>query len=148
MCDVKNVKTRFGLGVGKCGIGVGRPQKVGKCQRILHCIKFQNFHFFARTLCQNALRQRLRTGFVLHPTGPASERPYAFKGGPLNFGPRPPLGGPPPKFFPKFPKNLRGGGQFFECAIRGPQGQLGIKFRQLYLGPLSQKKIRNFAEFR
>ena len=47
--------------------------------------KFQNFHFFARPLCQNALRQRLRTGFILHPTGPASERPCAFEGGPLNF---------------------------------------------------------------
>ena len=29
--------------------------------------KFQNFHFFAWPLSQNALRQRLRTGFVLHP---------------------------------------------------------------------------------
>jgi len=63
--------------------------------------KFQNFHFFARPLCQNALRQRLRSGFILHPTGPASERPYAFEGGPLNFGPRPPWAANPQKSFPQ-----------------------------------------------
>jgi len=82
--------------------------------------KFQNFHFFARPLCQNALRQRLRTSFILHPTAPASERLYAFEGGPLNFGLRPPWAAHPKKVFPKFFKNLREGGQFFECVIRGP----------------------------
>jgi len=60
------------------------------------CIKFQNFHFFAQPLCQKALRQRLRTGFILQRTGP------------LKFWPQAPLGDPPPKiFFPNFPKILR-----------------------------------------
>jgi len=61
--------------------------------------KFQNFHFFARPLCLNDLRQQLRTGFILHPTGPASERPYAFEGRPLNFGPRPFWAAQPQKSF-------------------------------------------------
>ena len=62
--------------------------------------KFQNFHLFARPLCPNALRQRLRTDFILHPTRPASERPYAFEGDPLNFGLRPPWAVHPQKSFP------------------------------------------------
>jgi len=100
--------------------------------------KFQNFHFFARPLCQNASRQRLRTDFILHPTGPASQRPYAFEGGPLNFGP--PRRFTPKKFFPNFPKIIGAAVSFSSALHEDPQGPSGIKFRQLYLGLLPRKK--------
>ena len=104
--------------------------------------KFQNFHFFERPLCPNALRQRFRTDFILHPTGLASERPYQFKGSPLNFGP---LGSPPPKkFFQNFSKILEVGASFSSALYGDPQGLSGIKFRQLYLSLLPQKKILKF----
>ena len=107
--------------------------------------KFQNFHFFARPLCQKALRQRLRAGFILHPTGPASERPYAFEGGPLYFGPRPPWAAHPQKSFPQISKKILGDGASFLSALHGdPQGTSGIKFWQLYLGPFWQEKIPKF----
>ena len=68
--------------------------------------KFQHFHLFAQPLCQNALRQRLRTDFILYVTGAASERPYAFECGPLNFGHRPPWAAQPQKsFVPIFQKS-------------------------------------------
>jgi len=107
--------------------------------------KFQNFHFFARPLCQNASQQRLRTGFILHPTGPASERPYAFEGGLLNFGPRPPGRPTPQKVFPKFRKNLRGGGQFFECAKRGPPRAVRDKILATVPWPIFAEKNSEFS---
>jgi len=118
--------------------GLQRPQNAPRARN------FKIFPFFAWPLCQNALRQRLRTDFILHPTGPASERPYAFEGDPLNFGPRPPWAADPKKFFFKFSKILTVEGQFFECAKRGPQGPPGIKFWQLYHGPFPQEKIQKF----
>jgi len=84
----------------------GETSQLGVMVRGLQCppkrsqsTKFQNFQFFAWPLCQNALSQRFRTGFILHPTAPASERPYQFEGGPLTFGPRPPWAAHPQKSF-------------------------------------------------
>jgi len=114
--------------------GLQCPQNAARARN------FKIFTFFAWPLCPNSLRQRLETDFILHPTGPASERPDAFEGDPLNFGPRPPWAAHPKKVFPHFLKNLSVRGQFFDCAIREPRGPSGIKFRQLYLGPFSQKK--------
>jgi len=55
------------------------------------------------------------------------------------------MGGPPPKkFSPNFAKIL-GDGASFSSALNGDsQGPSGIKFWQLYLGPLPQKKILKF----
>ena len=106
--------------------------------------KFQNFHFFARPLCQIALRQRFRIDLVLHPTAPSSERPYPFEGGPLNFGPRPPGRPTPKKVFPKFFKILRCWASFSSALNGDPQAPSGIKFWHLYLGPFLQKKIPKF----
>jgi len=47
---------------GGHGSGATAPQN--RFQKL----KFQNLHFFARQLSPNALRQRLRTSFILHPT--------------------------------------------------------------------------------
>ena len=59
-----------------------------------------------------------------------------------------PLGCPPPKkFFPNFSKIL-GEGTSFSSALNGDsQGPSGIKFRQLYLGPLPRKKIPKFRSY-
>ena len=72
------------------------------------------------------IRDRLRAGFILHPTGPASERPYAFEGGPLNFGPRPPWG---QKCFSPIFKKILGEGSKFSSALYGdPKARQGQNF--------------------
>ena len=102
--------------------------------------KFQNFHFFVRPLCQNALRQRLSAGVILHLTGSAINSPYRVWGDPLNFGPRPPWAATPKKVFPKFRKNLRGGGQFLECAKRGPPRAIRYKILATVPWPIFAEK--------
>jgi len=97
--------------------------------------KFQNFDF-TRLLCQSALRQRFRTDFILDFKGPSSDPPSHLRAIPKNFGSRPPWARRnPQKLFPNF-SNLRGGGKFSSALHGELHGPPGIKFWQLYHGPL------------
>ena len=78
------------------------------------------------------------------PRGPLVIPSMQLRAAPKILAPGPPGRPTPKKVFPKFFKNLRGEVQIFERVIRGPQGPPGIKFWQLYLGPLLQKKITKF----
>jgi len=87
-------------------------------------------------LCQSALRQRFRTDFILDFKGPSSDPPSHLRAIPKNFGSRPPWARRnPQKLFPNF-SNLRGGGKFSSALHGELHGPPGIKFWQLYHGPL------------
>ena len=120
------------------GSGATVPQK--RSQKPI----FQNFHFFARFLWPNGQTQCSNADLILYNQGPAINSPYRVRGDPLNFDPRLPWAAHPQKHFPKFSKILEDGSKFSSALYGDPQGPLGIKFRQLYLGPLPQKKIPNF----
>jgi len=116
----------------------GKISHLGVGVRGLQCpknaIRARNFKIFtfSRGFCGQTVRPSapVPTSFCT-TVGPLLIPPTA-----LNFGPRPPWADHPQKVFPQFFKNLRGGGQFFECAKRGPPV------------PIRDKKIRNFAENR
>ena len=60
------------------------------------------------------------------------------------------LRGPPgqltPKFFPKFPKILRGGGQLCQCAIRGPPRAVSYKILSTVPWPTSREKSSEISQ--
>jgi len=112
-----------------------------------NAVRARNFKIFtfsrgycAKTLCVSGSKLAI----FCTPRG-LLVTPLRIWGRPLKFWPQAPLGGQPPKkFSPNFVKIL-GVGASFSSALNGDaQGPLGVKFWQLYLGPLPQKKIPKF----
>jgi len=78
------------------------------------------------------------------PRGPLVSAPTHLRAAPYILAPGPPGRPTSKKVFPKFRKNLRGGGQYFECAKRRPPR--AIRGKILATVPeKNQKKIPKFS---
>ena len=108
----------------------------------------QNFKIFTflRGYCGQTVRHgALAAALFCTSMGPLVIPPTPFGSTPKILPPGPPGRATPKKVFPNFLKNLRGQGQFFDCAIRGPPRAVRDKILATVPRPTFSEKNSEFS---